>query len=109
MRESGRITEMMRRLRRSGLALVTATAVVCVAGGGALAGCGSIRTYGGVEHSFGYDFDDDYYEHHHHHSKKAYKKYRKQQKKWAKAQKKRQKEMAKRYRKHHKHHHDDDD
>lgn len=72
--------------------------------GGVTAGCGTIHTYGGVEHSFGYDFDD--YDGPHHH--KDYKKYRKEQKKRYKAYKKHQKKMEKERRKHHgKHHHDD--
>lgn len=74
--------------------------------GGVTAGCGTIHTYGGVEHSFGYDFDDYDGPHHHH---KDYKKYRKEQKKRYKAYKKHQKKMEKERRKHYKHHHHDDD
>lgn len=78
-------------------------------GGAALSGCGTIHGYGGVEHSFGYDFDDYEPHHHRHHHHKDYKKYRKEQKKRYKAYKKHQKKMAKAYKKHHKKHHHDDD
>ena len=87
------------------MAWLAGACIISLCGGAALSGCGSIHGYGGVEHSFGYDFDD--YEPHLHH--KDYKKYRKEQKKRYKAYKKHQKKMAKAYKKHHKKHHHDDD
>ena len=52
-----------------------------------LVSCGTIRTYGGIEHESRYDFDGHgYYKHH-----KKHKKHKKQHKK------------------HHKHHHHHDD
>ncbi|MDE5634121.1 MAG: hypothetical protein K2I51_05610 [Muribaculaceae bacterium] len=94
------------RLRRNAMAWLAGACIISLCGGAALSGCGTIHGYGGVEHSFGYDFDD-YEPHHHHH--KDYKKYRKEQKKRYKAYKKHQKKMAKAYKKHHKKHHHDDD
>ena len=95
------------RLRRNAMAWLAGACIISLCGGAALSGCGTIHGYGGVEHSFGYDFDD--YEPHHHHHHKDYKKYRKEQKKRYKAYKKHQKKMAKAYKKHHKKHHHDDD
>lgn len=53
-----------------------------------LPSCGSIRTHAGIDHEWGYDFDD--YGHHHKHKKYKHHKHK---------------------HKHHKHHHhhDDDD
>lgn len=93
------------RIRHMALSLTSVTAILGLAGGTLLSGCGSIHTYGGIEHCYDYDFADGHYPHHHH-SEKAYKKYRKEQKKRYKAYKKYQKKMAK---KHHRHHHHDDD
>lgn len=97
------------RLRRQAMAWFAGVCIISLCGGAALSGCGTIHGYGGVEHSFGYDFDDYEPHHHHHHHHKDYKKYRKEQKKRYKAYKKHQKKMAKAYKKHHKKHHHDDD
>lgn len=93
------------RLQRRAMLWLLCVALTGVLGG-VVSGCGTIHTYGGVEHSFGYDFDDYDVPHHHH---KDYKKYRKEQKKRYKAYKKHQKKMEKERRKHYKHHHHDDD
>lgn len=67
-----------------------------------LASCGSLHTYGGIEHCYDYDFDGG----HHHHGDKEWRKY---QKKRYKAYKKAQKKRYKEYKKYHKHHHHHDD
>lgn len=66
-----------------------------------LASCGSLHTYGRIEHCYDYDFDGG-----HHHGDKEWRKY---QKKRYKAYKKAQKKRYKEYKKHHKHHHHHDD
>ncbi len=54
--------------------------------------CGTLRTYGGIEHDSEYYFGDDSHHHHRKHHKKSHKKHKKHKKH------------------HHRHHdHDDDD
>ncbi len=68
-------------IRRTGKALL----LLCIAA--CFSSCGSIRTYGGIEHEYKYDFDKD--GHYKHHKHKKHKKH-------------------KHDKKHHKHHHHDD-
>lgn len=68
------------RLRK---AIISTAALLITAT--ALSSCGSIHTFGGIEHDYSYDFDG----HHHHHKHKKAKKHHKKH--------------------HHHHHHHDDD
>lgn len=63
-------------------------ALLLLAIGSITSSCGTIRTYGGIEHEYEYDLDG-----HHHHKHKKHKKHKKHHKKH----------------KHHHHHHDHDD
>lgn len=66
------------------LLLICLTAITLA---GLLGSCGSIRTFGGIEHEYTYDFDS--HGGHHHHHKKPKKHHHK-------------------HHHHHHHHHDDD-
>lgn len=80
---------MLRKFRRSlPLLLITALLAAMVP---CLSGCGTVRTHYGIEHDWGYDFDDG----HHYHKPPKHKKHKKYKK-------------YKKQKKHH-HHHDDDD
>lgn len=72
---------------RAFLAGITVLVIICVC----LPSCGSIRTYGGIEHEYVYDFDGHGHDHGHHHGH----------------HKKPKKHKHKKH-KHHKHHHHDD-
>lgn len=74
-----------RRLRR------IAVYVLILAFMGALSSCGSIRTYGGIEHEYRYDFDDGHYYKH------------------KKPKKSKKPKKHKKHKKHRRHHDDDDD
>ena len=61
------MTDFRRILRI--LLVIVATASV--------ASCGTIRTYGGIEHDYEYDFDDHHHKHKKHHKHHKHKKHKK--------------------------------
>lgn len=65
-------TTFMRRVRQ--FIIISATLMLT---GFYLQSCGSVRTYGGIEHEYTYDFDG----HHHHKPPKKHKKNKKHHKK----------------------------
>lgn len=76
---------MLRRLRRSIPGLLIAALILAMIP--CLSGCGTVRSNFGIEHEWGYDFDDGGHRHY----------------------KKPKPPKHKKYKKHKKHHHHDDD
>ena len=80
---SSRITNALRRIAAPLLLIAVTLSASCLS-----SGCGTIRTYGGIEHEYEYDIDG-----HRHYKPGKHKKHKKNKKN----------------KKHHRHHHHDDD